>query len=123
MASSVSFCMMPNSRSGSACSEDWKHAQLDADETEEQAAGAEAEGHRETQQQEDDQPREHDRGEVLAMNSIIVVALRSAGLRRRFGRCGLGRRVRAALRRVPLRPISPAFCVGSGPTPAGTRRA
>ena len=43
IASSVSFCMMPKMRSGSACnSVCGQQAQLDADEAEEQAAGGEA---------------------------------------------------------------------------------
>ena len=40
IASSVSFCMMPKMRSGSACSSVcWQQPELDADEAEEQAAG------------------------------------------------------------------------------------
>src|SRR3990167_2708524 len=42
-----------------------RRAQLDADEGEEQAAGPEAECHRKAHEQKDDQPREHDRGEVV----------------------------------------------------------
>jgi hypothetical protein len=72
MASSVSFCMMPKMRSGSLHHGFGQHAQLDADEGEEQAAGAQAERHGKAHQQEADQPREHDRGEVVAMNSMCV---------------------------------------------------
>ena len=55
-ASSVSFCMMPKMRSGSACSSVCgQQAELDADEAEEEAAGGEREGDRIAEQQEDDQ--------------------------------------------------------------------
>jgi len=41
-----------------------QHAQFDTDEAEEQAAGTEAEGDRKAHQQKNDQPHEHDGGEV-----------------------------------------------------------
>ncbi len=42
-----------------------QHAQLDADEGEEKSAGAQAEGDWKAHQQEADEPREHDGGEVV----------------------------------------------------------
>jgi hypothetical protein len=66
MASRVSFCMMPNTRSGRA----WNRlapnrCHFHADEAEQQARGGQAEGHRDAGQQEEEQRREHQRHEVL----------------------------------------------------------
>ena len=73
IASSVSFDMMPQSRSGMAPSSGQNRVivsmrigrQLDADEEEQQAVGGQREGDRIAEQQEDDQRGEHDRRHVL----------------------------------------------------------
>ena len=65
-ASSVSFDITPQRRSGSAWkSEALEQAQLDAEQPEEDAVGGERERDRVADQQEHDQRREHDRRDVV----------------------------------------------------------
>ncbi len=61
-----------------------QHAQLNADDGEEQAAGTQAECHREAHQQEADQAREHDRGHIVGNEFHSYV---SSALRRFWRRC------------------------------------
>ncbi len=66
IASSVSFCMMPKMRSGSACSRRWRAASR-ARRRSSRRTGRRPPSEKATEKpikQEDDQPREHDRGHV-----------------------------------------------------------
>ena len=66
MASSVSFDMMPQTRSGSACRKlGWKRSSWMPRTREAQADEGQREGDRVAEEQEDDQRHEHDRRHVV----------------------------------------------------------